>query len=328
MIMNNIKNIAVVYGGFSSEYEISVKSGKCVSEWLRNGGYRVYEILLDRERWSVVENGRCFPIDRNDFSCTIKGEKITFDKVFIVIHGDPGENGILQAYLELTGVPFVGSSSLVTAVAFDKYACKCYLKDVAKYLAKDICIRKGEKYDTGGILSELSLPLFVKPTNGGSSFGTAKVKREEDLEKAIREAFKNSDTVLIEEAITGREIDCGVYRDGKGVHALPLIEIVSKNEFFDYEAKYLGASDEICPAPIDEKTALKVQEEAIGIFRFLGCRGLVRLDFIVTEKGEPYFLELNPNPGMTENSLVPQMVREAGMSMENFLKSIIETGQE
>lgn len=323
--MSNIKNIAVVYGGFSSEYEISIKSGKCVSEWLRNAGYRVYEILLDKEHWNVIEKEKYFPIDKNDFSCTINGEKILFDKVFIIIHGDPGENGILQAYFELINIPFVGCSSLTTAVSFDKYICKCHLKGVADYLAKDICIRKEDKYKIAEILSKIPLPLFVKPTNGGSSFGTTKVKQKEDLDKAIEKAFKESDTVLIEKAITGREIDCGVYKDDKGVHALPLIEIVSKNEFFDYEAKYLGASDEICPAPIDEKIAFDVQQEAIKIFKYLGCKGLTRLDFIVTEKGEPYFLEINPNPGMTENSLVPQMVIEAGMSMENFLKSIIET---
>lgn len=322
--MKKVKNIAVVYGGFSSEVEISIQSGKSVSSWLRNAGYNVYEILLLKESWNVVDGDRSYPVDKNDFSCTIDNKKITFDNVYIMIHGNPGENGILQAYFEMLDIPFVGCSSLTTAVSFDKNTCKSYLRNVADYLAKDICIRKDGDYNIDDILKKLQLPVFVKPTNGGSSFGVTKVKHAGDLKKAIDEAFKEGDTVLIEEAVVGREIDCGVYRNKDGVFALPLIEIVSKNEFFDYEAKYLGASDEICPAPIKEDFALRVQKEAVKIFRHLGCKGLVRLDFIVTDKGEPYFLEVNPNPGMTANSLVPKMVKEKGMKMEDFLESIIE----
>lgn len=319
-----IRNVAVVYGGFSSEIEISIKSGKSVSGWLRNAGYRVYETVITREEWYVDNNNTRHPIDRNDFSCRVSGEKIVFDKVYIIIHGDPGENGILQAYFELIGVPFVGSSSLTTALAFDKYSCKAYLRGKGIPLADDLFMRKGESYDTDSIIGSLGLPLFVKPTNGGSSFGVSKVKKREELEHAISMAFREGETLIIESAIKGREIDCAVYKDSTGTHALPLIEIVSENEFFDYEAKYLGASEEICPAPLDDGTALKVRETAIKIFDILGCKGLVRADFIVTEDGTPYFLELNPNPGMTAASLVPQMVAHAGMRMEDFLSSIIE----
>lgn len=319
-----MKKIAVVYGGFSSEVEISIKSGKTVAAWLRNAGYQVYEILLTKEQWCVVEGEKKYPVDKNDFSCTIGSEKIKFDKVFIIIHGDPGENGLLQAYFEMLDIPFIGSSSLVTSIAFDKYACKSYLKGKGVHLAKDLYIRKGEPITTEEILKDLKLPVFVKPTNGGSSFGVSKVKKEEELAAALEVAFKEGDGVLIEEGIVGREIDCGVYKDNKGTHALPLIEIVSKNEFFDYEAKYLGASDEICPAPIDEQTTLRVQQEAIKIFDILGCTGLMRYDFIVTEEGIPYFLEANPNPGMTAASLLPQMVAEAGIRMEDFLSALIE----
>lgn len=319
-----MKRIAVVYGGFSSEVEISIKSGKSVAGWLRNAGYEVYEVLLTKEEWCVVEESGRYIIDRNDFSCTIGSEKITFDKVFIIIHGDPGENGLLQAYFEMLDIPFIGSSSLVTAIAFDKYACKSYLRGKGVNLAKDLYIRKGEEISPDEILKELKLPVFVKPTNGGSSFGVSKVKKAEELPAALEVAFKEGDGVLIEEGIVGREIDCGVYKDSKGSHALPLIEIVSKNEFFDYEAKYLGASDEICPAPLDEQTTLRVQEEAVKIFDILGCTGLMRYDFMVTAEGVPYFLEANPNPGMTAASLVPQMVAQAGMKMEDFLSALIE----
>lgn len=319
-----MKRIAVVYGGFSSEVEISINSGKSVAQWLRNGGYDVYEVLLTKEQWCVVEGENRFPIDKNDFSTCINSEKIIFDNVLIIIHGEPGENGMLQAYFEMLGIPFIGSSSLVTSIAFDKYACKSYLKGKGVHLAKDMYIRKGENISPEDILRELSLPVFVKPTNGGSSFGVSKVKKVEELSEALAIAFNEGDGVLIEEGIVGREIDCGVYQDSKGTHALPLIEIVSKNEFFDYEAKYLGASDEICPAPLDEQTTSRVQQEAVKIFEILGCTGLMRYDFIVTPEGVPYFLEANPNPGMTAASLVPQMVAQAGIKMEDFLKNLIE----
>lgn len=319
-----MKKIAVVYGGFSAEVEISIKSGKSVAGWLANAGYDVYEILLVKEGWFLVRGEEKFPVDKNDFSCTVANEKITFDKVFIVIHGDPGENGLLQAYFEMLDIDFAGSSSLVTSIAFDKYACKSYLKDKGIALAEDYFIRKGEHYDKDEIIRRLGLPLFIKPTTSGSSFGVTKVKSPDDFEAAVEFAFSEGPAVLIEKAICGKEIDCGVYSDSEGIHSLPLIEIVPNGEFFDYEAKYLGASQEICPARVDQQTTLRVQREAEKIFEILGCKGLIRFDFIVTPEGTPYFLEANPNPGMTGASLVPQEVRQAGMTMEDFLTRIIE----
>ena len=247
-------------------------------------------------------------MDRNDFSCTIDGDRVRFDNVFIIIHGDPGENGRLQAYFELLDIPFIGCGSLCAAIAFDKYACKTYLRDSGTYLADDVMLRRGDTYDAARITAALGLPVFVKPSGGGSSFGVTKVKRTEDLAAAIDAAFKESDTLIIEKALTGKEIDCGVYADADGVHALPLIEIVPGpgHEFFDYDAKYMGAS---------------------RIFHRLGCTGLVRMDFILSEEDRPYLLEINPNPGMTASSLVPQMVRQAGMTMEDFLKGLIDGRQ-
>lgn len=320
-----------MYGGYSSEVEISVQSGKSVAGWLRNAGRNVYEVMLCREGWWAVlpgENGeetRCL-IDRNDFSFSIGGERIHFDNVFIIIHGDPGENGRLQAYFEMTGIPFVGCGSLCASIAFDKYACKAYLRDSGTFLADDVMLRRDDTYDPEQITARLGLPVFVKPSNGGSSFGVTKVKKTEELRPAIEAAFKEGDTLIIEKAVNGKEIDCGVYADSKGIHALPLIEIVPGpgHEFFDYEAKYMGASKEICPARISEKETVMIQKEAVRIFHRLGCTGLIRMDFILSGDGKPYLLEINPNPGMTAASLVPQMVRQAGMTMEDFLTGLID----
>lgn len=327
--------LAVVYGGFSSEVEISVKSGKSVARWLRNAGRTVHEVLILREGWWAVipggeEGERRYPIDRNDFSFTgHDGKKVTFDKVFVIIHGDPGENGRLQAYFEMQGVTCVGCPSQCATIAFDKYACKSYLRDSGIYMSRDIMLRKGDAYDPHEAASRVGLPAFVKPCGGGSSFGVTKVRTPEEIDAALEAAFAESDTVIVEKGIVGREIDCAVYSSPDGPKALPLIEIVPRNEFFDYEAKYLGASSEICPAPIPEADRIRIQDAAVRIFGRLGCRGLVRMDFILGVDGHPYFLEVNPNPGMTDASLVPQMVREAGMSMEDFLTGIIDrTGED
>lgn len=315
--------------------EISVKSGKSVAGWLRNAGRDVYEVLISREGWWAVipsEDGeeKRWPIDRNDFTFTQdNGKKVSFGKVFIVIHGDPGENGRLQAYFEMLGITYAGCSSQCATIAFDKYACKSYLRDSGICMAQDIMLRHEDSYFPEKIAEEVGLPAFVKPCGGGSSFGVTKVRRTEDIGPALDKAFLESDTVIIEKAVSGREIDCGVYTDENGIHALPLIEIIPHREFFDYEAKYMGASSEICPAPIPDTDRENIQREAVRIYGRLGCSGLVRMDFILGIDGKPYFLELNPNPGMTATSLVPQMVREAGMSMEDFLTGILDrTGEE
>ena len=320
-----MKNIAVVYGGYSSEYEISVKSGRNVAAELRKAGFNVYEVLLTRESWDVVDADRRYSVSKDDFSAVIGGERVHFDKVFIIVHGDPGENGLLQAYFEMLQIPFMGCSSLVDSVSFDKYFCKRALADLPEVrMAADVRLLKGRGFEPEEIVAKLGLPVFVKPCNGGSSFGLTKVKKTEDLPSAVEYAFsENADSVLIESAISGREIDCAVYtgNDGKA-RALPLLEIVSQNEFFDYEAKYLGASQELCPAPVDAVVTAKVQRAAVEIFEHLGCRDLVRMDFIVSPDGEVFFLEVNPNPGMTAESIVPKMVAAAGIRMEDFLADL------
>ncbi len=241
-------------------------------------------------------------------------------------HGTPGENGLMQGYLEMLGVPHSGCSAFVSAITFDKFSCKGYLKgvDFVK-CADDIFVRKGESTEglAADAVRKLGLPMFVKPTDGGSSFGVSKVKSEADFDKAVEVAFAEGNMLIAEAAITGRELTCAVYNDGKSNVALPVIEIVTDNEFFDYQAKYEGHSREICPAQIPDSLRDHIQEVSRKIYEKLGCSGLVRVDYIAAEDGL-YFLEVNTIPGMTSASLVPQMVRAAGLSMTDFLTSVIE----
>ncbi len=317
------KNIALVYGGYSSEWEVSVKSAKNVFEHIDPLLYNKYEVFVCKEGWKVLLPDGDVEIDRSDFSFTQNGEKVRFDKVFIMIHGTPGENGLMQAYFELIGLPHTGCSAMTSTLAFDKFACKTYLKEAGITLAKDHFLRKGENYSPGEIVEKLGLPLFVKPNQGGSSFGITKVKRVEDLDAAIELAFREDDSVLIEEAISGRELTMGIYKENGLMKTLPATEIIPENEYFDYEAKYLGASQEVCPADIPVQVYDKIAAATKRIYRRFGCNGLVRMDYIL--KGDDaYFLEINPIPGMTDTSLVPQQVREAGIDMKYFITQIIE----
>jgi D-alanine-D-alanine ligase len=317
------QNIALIYGGYSSEWEISVKSGKNVAKNIDRTKYNVYEILLSRKSWAVQIDGSAIEIDKSDFSFTYNGEKIKFDKAFIMIHGTPGENGLLQAYFEMIELKHTGCSSRAATLAFDKFACKTYLKEAGINLAKDMFLRRGDKYSIREIIDKLGLPLFVKPNQGGSSFGVTKVKTEAALGEAIELAFKEDDSVLVEEFISGREMTNGIFYDGKNLVALPVTEIISKNEYFDYEAKYLGESQEVCPADIPDAVTKKIQESTKIIYHRFGCEGLVRMDYILHGE-DVVFLEINPIPGMTEASLVPVQVRTAGMDMMEFITTIIE----
>ena len=265
-------------------------------------------------------------VDKTDCSVRVLGEKVKFDFVYIMQHGKPGENGLLQGYFEMLGVPYSGCNSFVSAVSFDKYACKNYLRDVDFVkCAPDAFVRKGADLEAFAekVVGKLAFPVFVKPTDGGSSFGITKVSRPEDLIPAIQFAFSEGPMVLVEQGIVGRELTCAAYLDGKEVKALPLIEIVTDNDYFDYDAKYNGHSQEICPAPVSEDVRVLVQDTTARIYRQLGCAGVVRVDFILAEDGL-YFLEVNTIPGMTSASLVPRMVRTAGMDMTSFLSIIIE----
>ena len=331
------KNIAVIYGSDSSEWEVSVKSGEFTASQIDGTKYNVYEIFARFGQWSLRAyrlNGEprqelpqdTVLVDKTDFSIILQGQKVRFDYAYIMQHGTPGENGLMQGYLEMLGVPHSGCNAFVSAITFDKFSCKSYLKDVDFVkCADDIFLRKGETVEglAQKAADKLGLPMFVKPTDGGSSFGVTKVKSVEDFDKAVDYAFSEGNMLIAEAAITGRELTCAVYNDGKENVALPVIEILTDNEFFDYEAKYNGHSKEVCPAQIPDSLKEEIQETSRKIYAHLGCAGLVRVDYICAEDGL-YFLEVNTIPGMTAASLVPQMVRAAGLSMTDFLSSIIE----
>ena len=336
--MSKYKTVAVVYGSDSSEWEVSCRSGEFVASRIDGNEYDVYEIFARFGKWSIVavrkQNSMrvTFPegaqpqVDKTDFSAQILGERVKFDFAYIVQHGAPGETGQLQGYLEMLGIPFSTCDSSTSAIVFDKYACKCYIRELGlAKCAPDVYVRHGlDHAETAAeVRRKLRFPVFVKPTQGGSSFGVTRVTRPEDTIAAVYYAFSENHTVLIEQGINGRELTCAAYFDGEKVATLPLIEIVSENEYFDYDAKYNGHSQEICPAPVSDEVRELVQQTTAKIYFRLGCKGVVRMDYILAEDGL-YFLEINTIPGMTSASLVPRMVRTAGLDMTAFLSTIIE----
>lgn len=333
-----MENIAVIYGSDSSEWEVSCRSGEFTASRVDGSKFNVYEIFARYGKWSlaayrkknsmriVIPEDQRPQIDKTDFSVMIGESKVKFDYAYIMQHGTPGENGLMQGYLEMLGVPHSGCNAFVSSITFDKFSCKSYLKDVDFVkCADDIFLRKGEPVEglAQKAVEKLGLPMFVKPTDGGSSFGVTKVKSVEDFDKAVEYAFSEGNMLIAEAAIVGRELTCAVYYNGKENVALPVIEILTENEFFDYEAKYNGHSKEVCPAQIPDSLREEIQETSKKIYAHLGCTGLVRVDYICAEDGL-YFLEVNTIPGMTAASLVPQMVRAAGMDMTDFLTTVIE----
>lgn len=317
------KILFVLGGGSSSEYEVSVRSAKFVYSQLSRDTYDIYLVMLNRNRWfAVLDDGRECEIDKNDFSFT-NGKKIIPHYVVNIIHGTPGENGLLQGYLEMMNIQQLGCSVLTSALTFDKVWCKRVVAEYGVTMANDFIITKGEKIDTKAIVEKLGLPVFVKPSNSGSSFGVTKVKFEKDIPAAVEEAYTEGGVVIIEEAINGREMACGVYVTTKGEHFLPVTEIVSKNEFFDYEAKYNGASNEITPADIPESVREKLQEQTLMIYKVLRCRGIVRVDYILRDN-VPYFIEVNTVPGMSNASIIPQQLAHAKITVNEVFTEIME----
>ena len=318
-------NGEIVPGGFAEELlngEIEIEKGYVnvdeASVNANNSGAHGRIKIEDMQKLPGTE------IDKTDFSFTFGGVKTKFDYAFIMIHGNPGENGVLQGYLEMMDIPFNTCSSFVSTITFDKHSCKRFLDFSGVNLAKDRFIRKEDFCfaDCDSIIEKLDLPLFVKPSDGGSSFGVTKVKRPNELAEAIKMAFEVSSSVLVEECIKGREVTNGIYTVNGKIVNLPVTEIVTDREFFDYEAKYLGQSREICPAPLGDELTRRVQRTSEKIYRYLGCKGLVRMDYFIRDD-EIYFLELNTVPGMTAMSLVPAQVRAAGITMKELFNSLI-----
>ncbi len=319
-----MKTIAIVAGGDSSEYEISVKSAVAVSNAL-SSRYIVYIVMIRGTNWYWEDSkGRFFNIDKNDFSLVTDEYRIKFDGVFIAIHGTPGENGLLQGYFDILGIPYSSCGAFCSALTFNKQACKMYLKEYKIPMANAILIRKGDNFDPVAITNQTGLPCFVKPNTSGSSFGVSKVSKKEDLLSAIEKAFKESDEVLVETYLGGREVACGVVKTKNDSYVLPVTEIISKNEFFDFEAKYTeGVSDEITPAGMPSEITYEVQRLSSLIYDLLGCRGIIRADFIVVDNS-PYFLEINTVPGLTRESIFPKMVAAAGINPEELYSMVVE----
>ena len=319
------KNIAIVAGGNSSEYVISIKSAKQISKILDKEKYNVYKVVIKGTEWIVNSDDFCDVIvNKDDFSFSLNNQKTKFDCALIIIHGTPGEDGKLQGYFDTLQIPYTSASTLATAITFNKVFSKNYLKPFNIDLARFVSLRKGDIVDADQILKTTGLPCFVKPNCGGSSFGITKVKQKEDLKDAIEEAFKEDNEVIIEESLDGRELTCGLVKTNKEIFIFPPTEIVSKNEFFDYEAKYTeGMADEITPAPIPEELTLEIQNLSSQIYDIFQLEGIVRVDYIYSNN-KLYFMEVNTVPGMSAASIVPKQIEAANLNLNNILSLIIE----
>ena len=322
--MSNKMRIALLAGGDSSEREIALNSAHQISEALDREKYDVKVIDLHHRSWAYTENGQRYEMDKNDFSLTVEGVRHEFDYALIIIHGTPGEDGKLQGYLDMMDIPYSSCSQVSSTITFDKVSTKRAVAQRGINVAKEIFLHKGEAFDAEEIVAELGLPLFVKPNASGSSFGVTRVTEKEQIAKAVELAFTESEEVLIEECITGREFGCGVLITKDEQLVLPITEIVSKNAFFDYEAKYTaGMSDEITPAPISEEWAKMLAHDAVEAYKACRCRGIVRIDFIVTGEGKAYLIEVNSIPGMSSGSIVPKQARTAGITLGELYDKVI-----
>lgn len=323
----SIKNIALCAGGFTGEYEVSINSAKNVAANLNPEKYRVYTILIKRDRWFYESANGPVNVDKNDFSIMVNGQKIKFDFAFITIHGTPGEDGKLQGYLDMLGIPYNTCDATTSAITMNKAYTKALVEGIhGLHMAKSIRLFDKDEHDMAAIAAGLKFPLFIKANNGGSSVGMSKVHNIAGLPEALKKAFGEDDQVLVEEFIQGREFSRGVARLNGKIVVLPASEIITSKEFFDYEAKYTaGVSEEITPADIPDEKSAEIAEILTEIYLRLNCRGMVRIDFILLEgTGEFYFIEVNTTPGQSDASLIPQQVRTAGMDLGWFYEELIE----
>lgn len=336
--MSNKKHIAIVCGGDSSEHDVSLRSAAGIYSWIDKEQYNATIVTIQGSKWEALDdnnvddsilrdntNAKWVPVDKNDFSFLHNGEKIRFDFAYITIHGTPGENGLLQGYLEMMHVPYSCCNVLAAALTFNKYACNHYLQDFGVRISPSILLRRNmQRPADEEIVAKIGLPCFIKSNVGGSSFGVTKVKTLQEVSPAIEKAYREGNEVICEAFMKGVEITCGAYKThGKAV-AFPITEVVTKHEFFDYDAKYNGAVDEITPARIPDEVRDRVQALTLHIYDILGCNGIIRVDYILTEGWTINLLEINTTPGMTPTSFIPQQVRAAGLEMKDVLTDIIE----
>ncbi len=321
------KNIALLAGGFTGEYEVSLNSAQNIAANLDKAKYSVYTILVNRDRWFYEDGSDRIDVDKNDFSITVKGKKIKFDFAFITIHGTPGEDGKMQGYLDMLSVPYNTCDVTTSAISMNKAYTKTIVHGIhGLNTAKSIRLFKNDGHDIGGIASSLKFPLFIKPNNGGSSVGMSKVYSAAELPDALHKAFNEDNEILVEEFIKGREFSRGIARLHGKVKVLPATEIISSKDFFDYEAKYTaGVTKEVTPADLTHAKDAESAEIITEVYLRLNCRGMARVDFILQENtNDFYFIEINTTPGQSSNSLIPQQVRAAGMSVADFYGELIE----
>ncbi len=321
------RNIAIVCGGDSSEHDVSLRSAKGLYSFFDKDKYNVYLVDVKGVDWQVeLPGGVTTPIDRNDFSFVEGGKAKLFDYAYITIHGTPGENGLLQGYFDLIRLPYSTSGVLVEAMTFDKFVLNQYLRSYGVSVADSLLIRKGyeQLVSDDEIEERIGMPCFVKPASDGSSFGVSKVKNKDQLAPAIRKAMMESPEVMVEQYLEGTEITQGVYKTKNKAVLLPITEVVTSNEFFDYDAKYNGQVQEITPARITEEVASRVSQITSHIYDILHCNGIIRIDYIISPEGKISMLEVNTTPGMTATSFIPQQVRAAGLEMKDVLTEIVE----
>ena len=325
------RNIAIVCGGDSSEHDVSMRSAQGLYSFFDKERYNIYVVDVKGQDWHVdLQNGDMAKIDKNDFSFKMDGKTVTFDYAYITIHGTPGENGLMQGYFELLHIPYSTSGVLVEAMTFDKYVLNNYLRGFGVNVAESVLLRRGEeeKYSDEEIEKRIGMPCFVKPAADGSSFGVSKVKNADQLAPALRVAFMESDEVMVESLMKGTEISIGCYKTRDKAVVFPATEVVTSNEFFDYDAKYNGQVQEITPARLSPETTKRVEEETSRIYDILHCNGIIRIDYIISKDADGNdkinMLEINTTPGMTATSFIPQQVRAAGLDIKDVLTDIVE----
>lgn len=316
-----MKRIGLFCGGYSSEFDISIMSASTIAAHFPKE-IEIVQIRVEKTGWNAVVNDQLFPFSLSSCSYFVNEQEQTIDAGLIYIHGNPGENGKIQAFLDLHGIPYLNSSALASELSFDKWYCNQFLRAFGINVAKSIFLTDQKTVNEEQLISELGLPLFVKPSDSGSSYGISRVNKAEELSKALEVAFAEGRTVVVESFLDGTEVTCGAYRKQDGVYTLPLTEIVSENEFFDFSAKYQGKSQEITPARIPTEQRDRIWETTKKVYQLLQLKSIARVDYMLVN-GEPFVIEVNTTPGFSPASLVPQMITEDGNTIENFWREIV-----
>lgn len=322
-----MKNIAILTGGDSAEYDISILSANTVLQHLNPELFKGYIIHLKDDKFTVLIKKIKIEVDKSNFTFEVENKRISFDAIFMALHGSPAENGLIQPYFDNLNIPYTSCNAKVSALTFNKYECNKKLKELGFNCATSFLYKKENNIDEQEIIDRVKLPCFVKPNGAGSSFGISKVKKKEDLTKAINSALQHDNKVLIEQFIDGIEISCGVYTNQNDILALPITEIVTENEFFDYQAKYEGKSQEITPARISKKLTIEVQKLTTNIYKAMELSGICRIDYIIMNE-KPYILEINTIPGFTEESIIPQQVKSANLKLSVIFESCLVDSKE